>query len=127
MDTYEQFCVSLPGLTPEQAEWCFNLYGSTSPSFHMEVNDDEIVLRDHGMSFDHDDLIAFLQEFLKTWFPNDVITVPYSVTCDKHRSDAFGGGWLVISAESIRSGDVWDAIKTDVAVLQMQSADEGGS
>ena len=44
---------------------------------------------------------AYAQEVLKRFMPTDAIGTEYACTCSKPRQDAFGGGVILVTADSI--------------------------
>lgn len=61
-------------------------------------------------SFIEQQLIAFVQAFLRRFRPTDCWGVTMADTCSANRVGAFGGCWLLITARGVRGGSCADQL-----------------
>ena len=144
-NNYLQFSEMITNLTPEQVEWIKKeLTPPTEetvkvwladhplddpgnhdmwPNFGWKIEDDSrkerkdlwLYSEDQG---DLEHLIIFMQRFLHRWSPEVCFTLTWAQTCSRPIVSEFGGGWLVVSANAVRSGDTWSAAQAAVKELQ---------
>lgn len=62
-------------------------------------------------------LILFIQSFIKRWQPELVFTLSGACTCSKPRLSEFGGIWLVITKDEVVGGSTWGEIEQVVDAL----------
>jgi len=67
------------------------------------------------------DVIVFVQRFLKRWRPKQIFTLSWAETCSRPRIGEFGGGWLAVSANAVRSGHTREAAQAAKKELQKKS------
>jgi hypothetical protein len=91
--------MSVPGcdwmVTKENSLWCY------SEEHYSELN-----------------VALFLQTFIKTFRPDAIVSITSASYCSRLRENEFGGVWMVVSADEIRTGSTWDMIETIVEELQ---------
>lgn len=84
-------------------------YPSDWPGFHFSIEGDDTphlwVYSEEGGNIDH--LCVFLQAYLKKFSPEEVFRLSWADTCSRLRVGEFGGGFAVISADEIISGNTY--------------------
>jgi hypothetical protein len=95
------------------------------PSFEAELEDGETNLwlySEEGLMDQH--LIWFIQALISKFLPPDyVFTASFACTCSKPQLGEFGGYWLAISKDEVKSGNTWNA--AEAAVKELQSVSTG--
>jgi len=90
--------MSVPGcgwkITDENSLWCY------SEEYYSEIN-----------------TALFLQTFIKTFRPDSIVSITSASYCSRLRANEFGGVWIVVSANEIRTGSTWSMIDMVVAEL----------
>jgi len=77
---------------------------------------------EEGLKDDH--LIMFIQALISKFLPPDyVFMATFACTCSKPRLGEFGGYWLAISKDEVKSGNTWNA--AEAAVKELQSVSTG--
>jgi len=91
--------MSVPGcdwkITDENSLWCY------SEEYYSEIN-----------------TALFLQTFIKTFRPDAIVSITSASYCSRLRDNEFGGVWIVVSANEIRTGSTWSMIEMVVEELQ---------
>jgi len=54
-----------------------------------------------------------VQGFIKKFRPDYVFKLTWCEYCDKMRIGEFGGGWLLVDAERVEYGNVWQAVEDE--------------
>ena len=100
--------LALLGTTEEEAEsdaldnW---------PGFEFSINRQERSLWFYAEEgYDEEPLVTIFLAFLRRFRPTGHVAISVAYYCDKMRVGEFGGGWIVISANSVQSGSTWDSI-----------------
>lgn len=74
------------------------------PGFEYEFDDsepDSMLL--HASEYGNlDNLLVFIQAYLRKFVPEGMFKLTYAETCEKPRVGQFGGGGLVITADTVR-------------------------
>ena len=60
---------------------------------------------------DVDQVIRLVQAFLGKFRPSETWAITWSSTCSKPRVGEFGGGWAVVTAQGVTSGDSWGMVQ----------------
>lgn len=92
-------------------------------SFYGQDGTYKLLLQDDGGHFDWDPLSVFVQAFLRKFRPRSYFTVSSADTCDKPRSDNFGGGWMVITKDKVMFGSTWKSIALAVSTIEKEKID----
>jgi hypothetical protein len=80
------------------------------PGFDWEIDGSTLWIM--GLeSFDEDNLTIVLQKLIKRFIPEYIFCMTWSTSSSSHRLREFGGGWIIISKDKIRGGDVWTEAK----------------
>jgi DNA-directed RNA polymerase subunit RPC12/RpoP len=58
-----------------------------------------------------DNVISLVHAFLEKLRPGDTWSITWAQTCSKPRVGEFGGGWAVVTAESVESGTTWQMVE----------------
>jgi hypothetical protein len=77
-------------------EWSFD--GNDRIELHLYSED----------TFVADNLIAFIQSFIRKFRPDFIFTLSMSHTCSKPRINEFGGSWLIITKDEVLDGSTWE-------------------
>jgi len=96
--------------TPKDEEYGWNSYGGNCLSFECEVANKSVWLyaEEYG---DPDQVGSFVQEFLKTFRPDQEFTITWAYTCSKPRVGGFGGGAAIITADAFVCYDAMAAVR----------------
>jgi hypothetical protein len=127
-NNYMQFSEEIEKLSPEEIKWVHNFLSPCEaedeeesdkwceargidpeafdefdrenwPGFQYYIDKVDQDLWLHGDErFNLDNLMHFVQEFLKKWRPTQIFKMTYASTCDKPRIGEFSGGWMAVSA-----------------------------
>ncbi len=87
----------------------------TWPNFEWEIRPDSENPANSGLwiysdsYFSVDCISAAIQRFLQRFRPNYIFKMNWAETCSKPRIGAFGGGWMVVTAHDIKTGNTWHA------------------
>lgn len=92
--------------------WCFNV----SIDNNSEINGLWFHSEDGGV----DPVAEFVQHLLKQFDPSGVVGFEWSTTCDKPRTDAFGGGAIAITATA--TSHINTAVWLDNKMGEMKAA-----
>ena len=71
--------------------------------FETDANDQEHGIWLHSMNGGIDAACAFLQHLLQRFDPTGRVTFEWSHDCSKPRTDAYGGGAAIITAQEIKT------------------------
>ena len=71
--------------------------------FEMEADDQEHGIWLHSMNGGIDAVCAFIQHLLQKFDPAGKVTFEWSNDCSKPRTDAYGGGAVIITAQAIKT------------------------
>lgn len=79
------------------------------PTFDWRVGEWSLWLCDNGDSFCFDEVILFVESFIKKWRPDYVFSMTWAGTCSKPRVGEFGGGWVHITKDRVEYEDTWSS------------------
>jgi hypothetical protein len=139
-DHYEQFSEMIEELSLEAQHWAryvlsldgdedrgelYKELGITNddfdvdcwPSFGHELKDDNLWLFSED-SCNTNHVAFFVQALIKKFMPEYIFSLSSAGTCSKLRVGEFGGGWMVVTRDEIKGGNVWDAIEDAVAEIK---------
>jgi len=94
------------------------------PYFEAELEDAQKVdlwlYSEEGLMDDH--LIWFVQALISKFLPPDyVFTATLACTCSQPRRGEFGGYWLAISKDGVKSGNTWNAARRAARTLRKRT------
>lgn len=110
-DFYTLWSEEIRDITPEEAEWIKNELkeqddhpdseGQFWPLFNWEfIGEDSSHLWFHSdESDDLEQLLNFVQRFIRKFRPEYVFRITWAFSCSKPRIGSFGGGWAVIGKD----------------------------
>jgi hypothetical protein len=67
--------------------------------------------------YQEDNLVFFVQSYIRRWRPDLIFTLSGACTCSKLRLNEFGGIWLVITKDDVVGGSTWGEIEQGVDAL----------
>ena len=147
-NNYCQFSAMIENLSPEACEWVktvltldfeddydeikamLSLEGGgvdleNWPDFCFRIEDNGVgadVQHDLWLyseeCFDAEHLSVFVRELICRFMPDYIFAMTSAETCSKPRVGEFGGGWMVITKDTVQGGNTWDAARECVATIE---------
>lgn len=74
--------------------------------------------------YDEEHLTVFMQALIRRFVPDYIFSLTSAETCSKLRVGEFGGGWLVITKDTVQSGSTWDAVRECVMAIEKSRKEE---
>lgn len=118
-DYYTQFVVSIENVSLAGKAWAEQAVPSLPfyPEQETEDPPQTWTMHIHSDIFpDLDEVIDFIQTYLRECHPTGVVTIEWANTCNKMRPDGFGGGAAVVTATGV------ETITTDAWLTQRLAA-----
>lgn len=131
---YLHFVAALRDVTAEEKRWlelqtaeeCENREWSPTdtdeqiPAFELEFHQEEpnggwTAVFSSDEWGDPLDVAALVQAYLKRFHPDSTWWMTWADVCDKNRINAFGGGYVFVTAATIKLENTWDAAGREVA------------
>ena len=95
-EAYQRWCEERHLQEGDEPEWF--------PGFQWQVEENSLwMYSEEGCNTDY--LVVFIQKFLQKFRPEEVFTATGADFCSKLRVSEFGGWWIAVSANYVRSGN----------------------
>ena len=107
-NSYTFYAFEITNLTVQECNWISKYKDETY--FQLDTNPLSVIF----YSDDNEDLeilANIIQEFIRTFRPDEIIGWEYACTCSKPRLGEFGGGCVVVSKDRIRWTNTADILQ----------------
>lgn len=135
-DYYTNFSAVLKLSNEREKKWCEDRFkkweeienedsGCIGPDFQYVIKDDSLWMYTEE-SGNVDEVAGFVQIFLREFHPTGYWCMEWSNTCNKLRSDGFGGGAVFVTAEVISSLNSYQWLESQIEQVKKGNSLNGG-